>query len=307
MAKLGYIQVTRKCNQQCVFCSNPENENILTYEDGVAKLDELKKDGYSGVILTGGEPTLCDHLDRTISYAREIGIHPRIISNGRKLADKEYFNTLLQAGLDHIHLSIHSYKPEVQDLLSGSEHSLQLISQALELAGQNKVTVNINTVINKYNSDHLEQTVEWLTTKFPFVSHFVFNNLDPHMNRVSENPDVVPRFQDFEISLNKAANYLSLNGYTFRIERVPLCYMAEFAENSTETRKIVKAEGREVYFLDDRGKVAQNNFFYEKPDLCKICTLTPICAGVYGGEKYFPYDELYPVFLAPEKIAKKIT
>jgi len=58
MANLGYIQLTRQCNQKCLFCSNPENEQVLDLDQIKDKIDQLIKDGYTGVILTGGEPTL---------------------------------------------------------------------------------------------------------------------------------------------------------------------------------------------------------------------------------------------------------
>ncbi len=126
------------------------------------------------------------------------------------------------------------------------------------------IFVTINTVINSYNADHLHLTVKWLIRNFPFVRHFVWNNLDPFMNRVEQNRHVIAQLQDFEVSLFKAALFLKQNSRTFRIERVPLCYMAEFAEFSTETRKIVKNENRAISFLDKRGDYSQDNFFMKK-------------------------------------------
>ena len=46
--------------------------------------------------------------------------------------------------------------------------------------------------------------------------------------------------------------FLHKEGRTFRVERVPLCYMTEFAHCSTETRKIVKGEERVGDKLDVR-------------------------------------------------------
>jgi len=306
MAKIGYIQVTRQCNQKCRFCSNPENENVLIFEDAVGLLNELKEKEYSGVIFTGGEPTLYDRLGDLIEYANEIKVHPRIISNGQKLAEKAYFERLVESGLNHIHLSIHSFDKNIQAFLTDTDASLEKILKALEHCMHYDITTNINTVINKYNADHLDKTVNYLVRNFPNISHFVWNNLDPYMNRVAQYPDVIPQFQDFELSLFKAASFLKARNYTFRIERVPLCYMTEFAEYSTETRKIVKQEGREIYFLDHRKNVSQDTFFYEKTDDCGFCSLDPICAGVYGGDKYFSYDEIYPLFVSREAVVEKI-
>jgi len=79
MANLGYVQLVRICNQQCRFCSNPETEYTLTVEDTLAKVDDLVGRGYDGIILTGGEPTLCPHLEQVIAHATSRGIASRMM------------------------------------------------------------------------------------------------------------------------------------------------------------------------------------------------------------------------------------
>lgn len=306
MANIGYLQVTRQCNQTCVFCSNPENNNRLTFEDAQKAVLKLKEENFDGVILTGGEPTLYEQLEPLIGFCDKVGIAPRLITNGQKLADKDYFRSLVDVGLKHIHVSIHSYNAEIQSRLTHTEHSLKNIQKTLAHCASFGVSVDVNTVINRYNSDHLHKTVIWIVKNYPIVTHFIWNNLDPHMNRVQENPNTVPRFREFEISLTKALAYLSRMNRTFRVERVPLCYMAEHAWASTETRKIVKAEKRDIYFLDKRNRHRQDNFFYEKCQTCDDCSLSSICAGVYLGDSYYSFDDVYPLFLDKDKIVNAI-
>ena len=87
MANIGYIQVARICNQRCLFCSNPDNDRVLPVEQAVEKINSLAADGYYGVILTGGEPTLHPELEKLISHASSTGLEVRIITNGQKTAD----------------------------------------------------------------------------------------------------------------------------------------------------------------------------------------------------------------------------
>jgi len=306
MALIGYLQVTRECSQECIFCSNPPNDFKMTIDEGFKSIDDFYSRKYSDIIFTGGEPTLFGHLKELINYAVEKRINPRIITNGQKISDEDYLKSLVDIGLKHVHISLHSYKSDVQSFLTKKKDSLENIDKALINCRKFNITADINTVINRYNSDHLDDTVKWVCQKYPFINHFVWNNLDPEMNRVSNNPDVIPRFIDFELSLNKACNYLKKICKTFRVERVPLCYMADFSEFSTETRKIVKNEERIVFFLDERGKTYQSNFFYKKADCCKICSLNEICAGVYEGGLYYSMDEIYPVFLDKNLIINRI-
>lgn len=307
MANLGYIQITRICNQECLFCSNPATGKIIDFKEAQKAVDEYVEMGYRGIIWTGGEPTLYPRLPELIAYANERGIHSRIITNGQKLSDLKYFKKLVDSGLEHINISLFSDKPKIQDFLAQKKDSYKNIIKALGNASKIGVTVNVNTVINKYNSDHLSDIVKFVVEKYPIVNHFVWNNMDPLMNRASKNIDTIPTLNGFELELFKAMKFLDENSKTFRVERVPLCYMAEYAYRSTETRKIVKKEERSVHFLDeDRGTVRQMKWEHGKADCCKVCKLNDVCAGLWQMDKYYSSKELYPVFIDPEVIRKQI-
>jgi MoaA/NifB/PqqE/SkfB family radical SAM enzyme len=309
MALLGYIQVTRRCNQACRFCSNPPIEVDLSLKKGRKLVDDLVRRGYDGVIFTGGEPTLSPLLPRFIGYALRKKIEPRIVTNGQLVGSQEgLLDELAEAGLRHIHLSIYSHRADVVADLTGKEDSLGTALKCLEKIGRlrGRVTVDVNVVINHYNADHLDGHVRFLLERFPFIHHFVFNNLDPFMNRVAQNPDTIPRLWEFELSLKRALERLEEAGKTFRVERVPLCYMVDFAHVSTETRKIVKGEDRVTHFLDDKGTVHQTSFLHDKAECCGVCTLGGICAGLDGVGHGYSLDELYPLFIDPVPIVRKI-
>lgn len=307
MANLGYVQLARRCNQACVFCSNPPNGLVLSFEEARALVDDLCARGYKGVILTGGEPTLFGPLAELIRYAKGRGLPARMITNGQRSADFDYLASLAQAGLTHLHLSIHSVREAVQDYLTQTPGSLKKQLASLANAERLGITVDINCVINKRNADHLDENVRWLTHEFPFVHHFVWNNLDPSMNPAVDLNDVLPKLRSFEVSLWRAMSFLDRAGKSFRAERVPLCFMAEYAHCSTETRKIVKHEERLVHFLDPaRTTFRENDFFHEKGPSCAVCRLSPICAGLFKGEQYYSFSELSPLFLDPEPIRKRI-
>lgn len=303
---IAYIQVTRNCNQSCVFCSNPSRNATLELRDIKKMLRKLSDMNYGGVILTGGEPTVHPELDKIISATRKTGLDARIITNGQITAEKGYLERLVRAGLSSMSLSIYSHRKDVHEYLSGVHGSFCNVCKTLEIAEAIGLPVSISTVINVRNADHLHLVVEWITGKFPFVRHFVWNNLDPFNDRVSTNPEIIPSLRQFETSLFSAMSFLQEHGFTFRVERVPLCRMAEFAHCSTETRKIVKEEERMVYFLDEKGQVRQSEFNYGKIECCASCMLNEICAGLFAMDESYDSGELYPVFLNSEDVVKKI-
>lgn len=141
------------------------------------------------------------------------------------------------------------------------------------------IRVQINTVINHYNETHLDKTVEFLTKLFPPIQHFVWNNLDPEMMRKTDTArSTLPNFDRFKPSLNKAFAHLESTGRTFRVEKMPLCYIRGFEWASTETRKLVKDEERIVHFLDFREMIHETQWEHEKLEKCKKCDLNSICS-----------------------------
>ena len=88
------------------------------------------------------------------------------------------------------------------------------------------VRVQINTVINHYNQNHLDTTTKFLVKHFPQIQHFVWNNLDPEMMRKTDTAwSTLPDFDTFSLPLKNAMRFLQDTGRTFRAEKIPLCYI----------------------------------------------------------------------------------
>jgi MoaA/NifB/PqqE/SkfB family radical SAM enzyme len=306
MANIAYIQVTRSCNQECRFCSNPPTEKTMPLAKAKKIIDDYVRWHYEGVIFSGGEPTLYPHLEDLIRYAHRKKLQARIITNGQKTSERAFLSRLVRAGLRHLVQSVYSDDFSVHDALTKKPGSHGLVEKSLENCRALEVRVDIATVINKYNAPHLSRLVGWVMLRYPFVQHFIWNNLDPSMNRATKNPDTIPALVDFEVELHRAMTLLTQNHKTFRAERVPLCYMSSFQHCSTEARKIVKGEERTVFFLDDKGLKHQKGWAYQKAPVCRVCALTKICPGLFMLGTHFSARELYPVFVSPEPIIQKI-
>jgi hypothetical protein len=307
MANIGYIQVVRHCNHLCGFCSNPTSPYTHDFESMRVLVDDFVDRGYFGVILTGGEPTLHPELPKIAEYASERGLHVRMITNGSRLADPQFARDMANAGLKLVHVSVYSNRPEVEAALRGTEGTLDSAYAAVDNALETGIDVNINCVINKLNADHLHEGIAHWMTHHPGVRHFIWNNLDPSMGRAEVNQALfTPRLADFELSLHRAMRMLHKSGRSFRVEKVPLCYMTDFAWASTETRKIVKCEERIVHFLDDKQTVRQTMWGHRYAPGCKVCSVRSICGGLFDrGDGYDP-AELHPVFVDRDAIVRNV-
>lgn len=307
MANIGYIQVVRHCNHFCGFCSNPTTPYVHTFDTMKVLVDDFVERGYFGVILTGGEPTLHPELPKIAGYARERGLHVRMITNGSRLADEDFAREMADAGLQLVHVSVYSVRPDVEEELRGSKGTLERAFKAIDNAHRFGIEVNINCVINKLNADHLHENIRHFLTHHAHIRHFVWNNLDPSMGRAEVNQDrFTPRLADFEVSLHRALSLLHRSGRTFRVEKVPLCYMTDFAWASTETRKIVKGEERIVHFLDNKQTVRQTDWEHVYAPGCSACSLRTICGGLFDRGNGYDPAELSPVFVSRDAVVEQI-
>ena len=295
MANIGYIQVNRYCNNACHFCSNPSNGSNITHERGIELIDDFIKRDYRWVIFTWGEPTLSPDLPKWISYTVEKWIENRMISNGMMCSEPTFMKRLWDAGLELVHFSVFSCHEKIHDFLTDTPGSWKKLMMSITNALNNGIRVQINTVINHYNQQHLDATVKFLVKHFPQIRHFVWNNLDPEMMRKTKTAwSTLPDYDTFSGPLVKAMEFLESTGRTFRAEKVPLCYIRGYERASTETRKIVKDEERVIYFLDFRERIEESNFEHEKLSKCKKCDLNSICSGIYEHKKYYNFVKVYP-------------
>lgn len=304
MANIWYIQVNRFCNNKCHFCSNPSNGDNISFNRWKELIDDFKKRKYSWIIFTWGEPTLSSDLKDWIKYSNSIWMECRIISNWMACSKLEYVRDLKEAGLALIHFSLYSYSEKVHDFLTATPWSYKKLLKSIQNSLKLWITVQLNCVINKYNQNHLDKTIKFVSKNFPQIRHFVWNNLDPFMMRkTSIAKTTLPDFKIAWESLVKGLKILDSEKKTYRVERLPLCFMRWFEHASTETRKIVKEEERIVYFLDNREMVKQSGTYWEHTKLeeCEKCDLNNICSWIYEYDKFYNYVKLKTQRLSEEE------
>ena len=120
----------------------------LTTIEWMAILDIAWRAGIPHITFTGGEATLRDDLPKLIAYAEQNGQVCGLLTDGLKLADKEYFELLLQTGLDHI---LFMLQPE--DKKSW---------EALEAIMPQDIFVTAHLTLNKDTIKQAEKTLERL-------------------------------------------------------------------------------------------------------------------------------------------------
>ncbi|MBW2979916.1 radical SAM protein [Candidatus Woesearchaeota archaeon] len=313
---LGYIQITRKCNNNCIMCSNPKIDHELTFDEIEKQIIHFHKKGANLIYFTGGEPTMSENLPKALSFCRSLGVGCSIITNGIKLSDKGYCNLLKKSGLGNVNLSFHSHKTQIHHKISGKDN-LDDILLGLKNCCNLICTPAINFVINSINYKTLPKTVAFLDENFPEIHHFSINFID-YTGRAIENKSLIPKFSEIELYLYRLFTTLKKRGKTFRAERIPLCYMHGYEEFSTETIRLVLDQGCHALYLDNSpaGKFERSLKGRDRIDsrkqcksICPSCSLKNICLGVCEHYlKVYGFDDIYPVFgkNLEQKIIKRV-
>jgi hypothetical protein len=120
----------------------------LTLDEWKSILDKAWTAGIPHVTFTGGEATLRDDLPGLIAHAEANGQVCGLLTDGLKLADKKYFETLLQTGLDHILFMLQPDNPASW--------------AALEVMMPQDIFITTHLTLNKDNIQKAEETLERL-------------------------------------------------------------------------------------------------------------------------------------------------
>lgn len=158
------LALTYRCNNRCIHCyaGGPRQTGELTTEEWLQVIDKLRALGIPQVVFTGGEPTLRDDLATLIAYTQKTGLVSGLVTNGRKLKDKAYLQSLIDAGLDHVQITVESHDPKVHDRITGTSGSWRETIRGLKNALASPIYTVSNTTLSQYNVDDVEATIEFL-------------------------------------------------------------------------------------------------------------------------------------------------
>ncbi len=109
----------------------------LSREEWQAILDKAWQVGIPHVVFTGGEPTLYEDLPALLSHAEHNGQVAGLITDGLRLAEPGYLETLLQTGLDHLTLLFHPELDQAWETLAKLISADLFVVVHLTLTAQN--------------------------------------------------------------------------------------------------------------------------------------------------------------------------
>lgn len=157
------LALTYRCNNNCRHCyvERPKDYPEISTDEWKKIIDILWNKAVPQVTFTGGEAALRDDLAELISHAEDRGIVTGLVTNGRKLVDIDYLNSLIKAGLDHIQITLESCHKDIHNKMTQCDSFDETV-----VAIKNCVTVGIpvitNTTLTYDNAPTIHDTIYFI-------------------------------------------------------------------------------------------------------------------------------------------------
>lgn len=158
---LLFWDLTNRCNLSCNFCmwkwEYTESRREINREQKELILNEILETRPLKVILTGGEPLLCQGIFHYIEKLHDNDIFVELTTNGT-LLNQPTVTGLKEAGIDKIQVSLHGSKPEINDVMMGGD-AFNRILNGLQLLNEEGLRFKIKTTLTSDNIDDLESLI----------------------------------------------------------------------------------------------------------------------------------------------------
>lgn len=158
------LAITYRCNNNCAHCYNarPRQHPELSTGQWKQILDRLWQIGIPHIVFTGGEPTLRDDLPELIAHAEANGQITGINTNGRRLKDPAYVQRLVDAGLDHVQITLESHDAAIHDHMVMAKGAWEDTVAGVRAVLQTPLFVMTNTTLLRHNAPFLSETLAFL-------------------------------------------------------------------------------------------------------------------------------------------------
>ncbi|HWZ46379.1 MAG TPA: pyrroloquinoline quinone biosynthesis protein PqqE [Candidatus Saccharimonadales bacterium] len=154
-------ELTHRCPLQCVYCSNPlelqPKNTELASETWMDVFRQAAGLGSLQLHLTGGEPLARTDLLQLVKSAHGSGLYINLITSGIGLTG-ERLQGLIDAGLDHIQLSLQGGTANVADRVAGVIVHERKLAIAQEIR-KHRIAFTVNLVVHRGNLDQLPEMI----------------------------------------------------------------------------------------------------------------------------------------------------
>ena len=158
------LALTYRCNNDCPHCYNARARDYpeLDTESWKRIIDRLWELGVPHIVFTGGEPTLRNDLPELIAHAESKGQITGLNTKARRLQSEKYVKQLVEAGLDHVQITVESFDEAVHDEMVHARGAFHQTIEGLRCVLSTSLYVMTNTTMLHTNVGTIPHTLDFL-------------------------------------------------------------------------------------------------------------------------------------------------
>lgn len=171
----GGIELTSRCNFQCVHCyeTSDRNGKYLSTTRLLEIIDECISMGVISLFLTGGEAMLREDFDYIYKYIRQQGVLVAILSNGTSITEEKckLFQQYMPKMID---ISIYGASENTYYKVTKGRENYYKFRNGLNLLKKYGIPFQLKTVLleeNVNDLDGMRRIAEELNVPFKFYTH----------------------------------------------------------------------------------------------------------------------------------------
>lgn len=154
-------ELTRACQLNCLHCRAEaqyrRDPRELTFEEGKVLIDQIKELNNPMLVFTGGDPLEREDVFDIAKYAVDKGVRVSMTPSATPNVTKEAIQKAKEVGLSRWAFSLDGPTAEIHDHFRGTNGSFALTMERIKYLHELEIPIQINTVISRYNIDHLEE------------------------------------------------------------------------------------------------------------------------------------------------------
>ncbi|EDC3114570.1 MULTISPECIES: His-Xaa-Ser system radical SAM maturase HxsC [Enterobacteriaceae] len=262
------VLVTERCNNLCLFCSQPpkkSNDDWLLTQSALA----IASFGLDGVVgVSGGEPLLygddfLHFIDFIIENSPDTALH--VLTNGRKFADITFTQEMAKRSKKikiTFGIPLYSSRPLVHDHLVGSDGAFNETVKGLINAGNSGINIELRVIPTLVNYTELDDIVEFVGRVFSNINQISLMGLESIGWARKNWSTIFIEHSSYSEKITSAIDAARRSGIPLTIFNYPLCHLPERAwELATQSISDWK------------------NYY---PKECDECTQKSSCAGYFS-------------------------
>ncbi|WP_313893572.1 TIGR04053 family radical SAM/SPASM domain-containing protein [Psychrobacillus sp.] len=154
-------ELTRACQLHCLHCRATAQHHRhpleLSFDEGKKLIDDIYEMDNPLLVFTGGDPLERPDVFEIAQYAINKGVRVSMTPSATPNVTKEVMQKAKDIGLARWAFSIDGHCAEIHDHFRGTTGSFDLTMNAINYLHELNMPLQINTVISRYNYEHLDE------------------------------------------------------------------------------------------------------------------------------------------------------